>query len=235
MGKTEGPLAMLDVLVVEDHVDLTEEVVSYLRARGMTVRAADSGRTMDQAIAERRPDVILLDLGLPEEDGVSIARRLAAGVRPGDPGFGVVVITARGRVEDRILGLNAGADIYLVKPLDMRELEAAIGAVVRRRGGGAPLAARPWRLETSRWRLLTPGGTAVSLSDVEVRLLTPFFDAPESVIERRVLADRLAVDDRGIDLLVHRLRRKVESEAGEILPLRTLRSRGYAFAAPVAP
>lgn len=200
----------------------------------MTVRAADSGQAMNRAIADRPPQVILLDLGLPEEDGVSIARRLAAGVRPGEPGPGVVVITARGRVEDRILGLNAGADLYLVKPLDMRELEAAIGAVVRRRGGPDPLSPRPWRLEAARWRLLTPGGTAVSLSDAEMKLLTPFFEAPEAVIERRTLAESLAVDDRAIDLLVHRLRRKVETEAGEILPLRTLRSRGYAFAAPAA-
>ncbi|PWC51763.1 hypothetical protein TSA6c_18860 [Azospirillum sp. TSA6c] len=225
---------MLDVLVVEDHADLAEEVVAYLRARGLTVRAVDSGRTMDQAILERRPDVILLDLGLPEEDGVSIARRLAANARLGDPAIAVVVITARGRVEDRILGLNAGADIYLVKPLDMRELEAAIGAVMRRRGDQPPPGTRPWRLEAARWRLLTPDGAAISLSDVEVRLLTPFFDAPDSVIERRTLAERLAIDDRGIDLLVHRLRRKVEAEAGEVLPLRTLRSRGYAFAATVA-
>ncbi|CAO3421789.1 response regulator transcription factor [Azospirillum endophyticum] len=235
MSRMEGSPAMLDVLVVEDHADLAEEVVAYLRARGFTVRAAESGRAMDEAIAERRPDVILLDLGLPEEDGVSIARRLADAERPGDPGIAVVVITARGRVEDRILGLNAGADIYLVKPLDMRELEAAIAAVMRRRGGGqSPPEARPWRLEAARWRLLTPGGTAIALSEVEVKLLTPFFDAPEAVIERRVLAAHLAVDDRGIDLLLHRLRRKVESEAGEVLPLRTLRSRGYAFAAPVA-
>ncbi|WP_158285577.1 response regulator transcription factor [Azospirillum sp. TSA6c] len=234
MGKTESPLALLDVLVVEDHADLAEEVVAYLRARGLTVRAVDSGRTMDQAILERRPDVILLDLGLPEEDGVSIARRLAANARLGDPAIAVVVITARGRVEDRILGLNAGADIYLVKPLDMRELEAAIGAVMRRRGDQPPPGTRPWRLEAARWRLLTPDGAAISLSDVEVRLLTPFFDAPDSVIERRTLAERLAIDDRGIDLLVHRLRRKVEAEAGEVLPLRTLRSRGYAFAATVA-
>ncbi|WP_376964470.1 response regulator transcription factor [Azospirillum sp. A26] len=229
---------MLDVLVVEDHADLSEEIVSYLRARGMTVRAADCGRAMDQAIAERRPDLILLDLGLPEEDGVSIAQRLAAGVQPGERELGVVMITARGRVEDRILGLNAGADIYLVKPLDMRELEAAIGSVVRRRrgpAGPAALAQRPWRLEATHWRLMTPGGKAVALSDAEVKLLAPFFEFPEQVIQRRVLAERLMVDDRSIDLLIHRLRRKVEGEAGEILPLRTLRSRGYAFAAPVAP
>jgi len=230
-------LAMLDVLVVEDHADLSEEIVSYLRARGMTVRAADCGRAMEQAIADRRPDVILLDLGLPEEDGVSIARRLTADVQPAVPPPAVVMITARGRIEDRILGLNAGADIYLVKPLDMRELEAAIGAVLRRRGGPVPSAAlppRPWRLETAHWRLLTPGGTAVPLSDAEMKLLAPFFESSDPVIQRRTLAERLAVDDRSIDLLIHRLRRKVESEAGEILPLRTLRSRGYAFAAPVA-
>jgi len=219
----------LDVLVVEDHADLCAEIVAYLQARGMTVRAAETGRAMDDAMAVRRPDVVLLDLGLPEEDGVSIARRLA-----GDPRSGVIVITARGRVEDRILGLNAGADFYLVKPLDMRELEAAIGSVMRRRGAPAE-PARAWRLEATRWRLVTPGGGGVALSDAEVRLLSPFFETPDSIVDRRTLAERLGMDARSIDLLVHRLRRKVETEAGEILPLRTMRLRGYAFAARVAP
>lgn len=226
----------VDVLVVEDHADLCEEIVSYLRARGMTVRAAESGRTMDEALAARQPDVILLDLGLPEEDGVLIARRLAAAGGKA----GIIVITARHRVEDRILGLNAGADIYLTKPLDMRELEAAIGSVMRRRKRGLeqahdspPAATCAWRLEAARWRLAAPGGGVVSLSETEVRLLSPFFETPEAIIDRQTLAERLDVDARGIDLLVHRLRRKVELDAGEALPLRTIRSRGYAFVAPV--
>lgn len=222
----------LDVLVVEDHADLCEEIVSYLQARGMTVRAAENGRTMDEALAVRQPDVILLDLGLPEEDGVLIARRLMAAGKTG-----VIIITARGRVEDRILGLNAGADIYLTKPLDMRELEAAIGSVMRRREKEEqplpPPAAGAWRLEATRWRLVAPGGGVVALSEAEVRLLSPFFETPAVIVDRRTLAERLEVDGRGIDLLVHRLRRKVELEAGEALPLRTMRSRGYAFAAPV--
>lgn len=224
--------ARVDVLVVEDHADLSEEIVSYLQARGMTVRAADCGRAMDAALAVRRPDVILLDLGLPEEDGVLIARRLMDADHTG-----IIVITARGRVEDRILGLNAGADIYLTKPLDMRELEAAIGSVMRRREKAlepvpAP-AAGPWRLEAARWRLVAPGGGMISLSETEVRLLSPFFETPDAIVDRQTLAERLATDARSIDLLVHRLRRKVELDAGQALPLRTMRSRGYAFVAPV--
>ncbi|CAO3420196.1 response regulator transcription factor [Azospirillum doebereinerae] len=218
----------LDVLVVEDHEDLSEEIVSYLQEQGMTVRAAGTGRAMDEAMAVRRPDVVLLDLGLPEEDGVSIARRLA-----GDPRSGVIVITARGRVEDRILGLNAGADFYLVKPLDMRELEAAIQSVMRRRGASAERTPA-WRLEATRWRLVTPDGSSVALSNAEVRLLSPFFETPDAIVDRQTLADRLEVDVRSLDLLVHRLRRKVEAETGKTLPLRTMRFRGYAFAAPVA-
>lgn len=231
-GNGGGTGVALDVLVVEDHADLCEEIVSYLQARGMTVRAAENGRTMDEALAVRQPDVILLDLGLPEEDGVLIARRLMAAGKTG-----VIIITARGRVEDRILGLNAGADIYLTKPLDMRELEAAIGSVMRRREKEEqplpPPAAGAWRLEATRWRLVAPGGGVVALSEAEVRLLSPFFETPAVIVDRRTLAERLEVDGRGIDLLVHRLRRKVELEAGEALPLRTMRSRGYAFAAPV--
>lgn len=223
-----------DVLVVEDHADLCEEIVSYLQACGMTVRAAENGRTMDEALAVRQPDVILLDLGLPEEDGVLIARRLMAAGRTG-----IIIITARGRVEDRILGLNAGADIYLTKPLDMRELEAAIGSVMRRRNGtggpaGAPVPTpvRPWRLDAARWRLIAPGGGMVALTGAEFRLLSPFFEAPETVVDRQTLADRLEVDARGLDLVIHRLRRKVELDTGEVLPLRTVRGRGYAFVMP---
>lgn len=219
----------LDVLVVEDHADLRAEIVAYLQARGMIVRSAESGRAMDAAIAVRQPDIVLLDLGLPEEDGVSIARRLT-----GDPRPGIIVVTARGRVEDRILGLNAGADFYLVKPLDMREVEAAIGSVMRRRGAPAE-PAQAWRLEATRWRLVTPGGGTVQLSESEVRLLSPFFETPDSIVDRQTLAERVGMDARSIDLLVHRLRRKVETESGEILPLRTMRFRGYAFAAPVTP
>lgn len=223
--------AGVDVLVVEDHADLSEEIVSYLQVRGMAVRAASCGREMDAALAVRRPDVVLLDLGLPEEDGVLIARRLI------DAGCaGIIVITARGRVEDRILGLNAGADIYLTKPLDMRELEAAIGSVMRRRDRApepAPAAAHSWRLEAARWRLVAPGGKMVALSETEVRLLSPFFETPDAIVDRQTLAERLATDARSIDLLVHRLRRKVELDVSEALPLRTMRSRGYAFVAPV--
>jgi len=227
-----------DVLVVEDHADLGAEIVLYLQERGMTARAAANGREMDAEIAVRRPDIVLLDLGLPEEDGVSIARRLTEAPCPGAPGSGapgsgIIVITARGRVEDRILGLNAGADFYLVKPLDMRELEAAILSVMRRRGAPAERAPA-WRLETTRWRLTTPAGVGVALSNAEVGLLTPFFETPDAIVDRQTLAERLEMDSRGLDLLVHRLRRKVEAETGETLPLRTMRFRGYAFAAPVA-
>jgi len=216
----------LDVLVVEDHADLREEIVSYLLERGMAVRGVGNARAMDEAIAVRRPDVILLDLGLPEEDGVSVARRLSA-----DPRSGVIVITARGRVDDRVLGLEAGADIYLVKPLDMRELEAAIVSVTRRRTRAAPPPPAPWRLDAARWQLKSPGGIAVALSEAELRLLLPFFEAPEAVVDRQTLAARIETDPRYIDVLVHRLRRKVEADAGEVLPLRTVRARGYAFAA----
>ncbi|MBP2232624.1 DNA-binding response OmpR family regulator [Azospirillum agricola] len=222
-----------DVLIVEDHADLCEEVVAYLQARGMTVRAAANGRAMDEALAVRQPDVILLDLGLPKEDGVLIARRLMAAGRTG-----IIMITARGRVEDRILGLNAGADIYLTKPLDMRELEAAIGSVMRRWAGAreqadASAPVRSWQLDTARWRLVAPGGGGVSLSGAEFRLLSLFFETPDAVVDRQTLADHLEMDPRGLDLLMHRLRRKVELETGEVLPLRTVRGRGYAFVVPV--
>ncbi|CAO3439227.1 response regulator transcription factor [Azospirillum doebereinerae] len=216
----------LDVLVVEDHADLREEIAFFLQRRGMVVRTAGSAPSMDEAMAARQPDLVILDIGLPGEDGVAVATRLS-----GEPRPAVIIITARGRVEDRILGLNAGADLYLVKPLDLRELEAAITAVMRRRPQPA-VSAPTWRLDTAHWRLMAPSGTTVALTEAEVRLLSPLFEAPGSTIDRQTVAERVEGDTRSIDLVVHRLRRKVESDTGEVLPLRTVHARGYVFAAP---
>ncbi|WP_376968008.1 response regulator transcription factor (plasmid) [Azospirillum sp. A26] len=218
----------VDVLVVEDHADLREEIVSFLQRRQMTVRTAGSAREMDLALADRPPDIVVLDLGLPGEDGVSIAGRLSNA----DPRPGLVIVTARGRVEDRILGLHSGADMYLVKPIDLRELEAAVLSVMRRRGHPPAVPAPAWHLDAEQWRLVTPGGTIVLLSEAEVRFLSPFFETPGATIDRRMLAERIQGDARGIDLLVHRLRRRVEADAGEALPLRTVHARGFAFTAP---
>ncbi|MCG5243641.1 response regulator transcription factor [Azospirillum doebereinerae] len=217
----------VDVLVVEDHADLREEIVSFLQRRRMTVRTAASASEMDKALADRLPDIVILDLGLPGEDGISIAGRLTSG----GPRPGLIIVTARGRVEDRILGLHSGADIYLVKPVDLRELEAAVLSVMRRRSEPpAPLAA--WRLDITQWRLITPGGVAVLLNEMEVRFLSPFFETPGATIDRSLVAERVQGDARGIDLLVHRLRRKVEADTGEALPVRTVHARGFAFTAP---
>lgn len=206
----------LDVLIVEDHEDLREEIIFFLKRQGMQVRAVGSAPAMDAAMAERLPDIVVLDLGLTGEDGISVARRLAAGPRPG-----VVVITARGRVEDRILGLTVGADIYLVKPIDLRELEAAIHSVARRRAE-PPRGEQPWRLDPMRRQLVAPTGQAAGLTELELRFLSIFFEMPGSTIDRASLSERVAGDPRGIDLLVHRLRRKVESDTGAVLPLRTV-------------
>ncbi len=125
-------------------------------------------------------------------------------------------------------------DVLVVEDhADLREemLEAAIASVMRRRD---PTPSRPWRLDLARWQLRTPAGIAIGLSEAEVRLLRPFFEAPASVVDRQLLVERLEIDPRSIDLLVHRLRRKVEAETGVELPLHTVRFRGYAFAALVA-
>lgn len=219
----------LDVLIVEDHADLREEIAFFLRRRGMTVRTVGSAPAMDEAMAMRQPDLVILDIGLPGEDGVSVAKRLACEPRPA-----VIIITARGRVEDRILGLHAGADLYLVKPLDLRELEAAIVAVMRRRPASAvpvPVPVPAWRLDVTHWQLTTPSGTAVALTEAEVRFLLPLFEAAGTTVDRQTVADRVEGDARSIDLVVHRLRRKVENDTGEVLPLRTVHARGYVFAA----
>ena len=234
---------MINVVVVEDDPDLCGSILRYLSLVGMTVKRAGSGAELDAVLAGFTPDLLVLDVNLPGEDGFSIAARLRATSK-----FGIVMLTARGQLDDRVLGLTAGADAYLVKPVQFRELEAVIHSLARRLHEAQPEEKtdpredghRAWSFDAANWALLTPNGCQVSLTNAEYRVLQTLTAEPGASVAREDIATALGktvggYDDRSIDAVMARLRRKVQVATGENLPIRAVRSVGYVFAAPVEP
>ncbi len=222
------------VLVVDDDAALRGLLTRYLTENGFAVTAVADGVAMNNALAEQRPELVILDLMLPGEDGFSLARRLRSG---GD--IPIVMLSARGEEVDRIVGLEIGADDYLPKPFNPRELLARIRAVLRRQ---RPLPATPadtaicfgpYRLELGRHRLLREGAE-VLLTTGEFSLLRVFAEHPNRVLERDALLERLKgyernPFDRSIDVRVNRLRRKIEIDPASPQYIRTVWGEGYMF------
>lgn len=234
------------ILVVDDDRDIRQLVSEYLRKHGFKVTAAADGRQMRAALAAAPVDLIVLDLMLPGEDGLSLCRDLRArGAVP----LPVLMLTARNEEADRIVGLELGADDYLTKPFVARELLARIRAVLRRTrmlppAAGAVEPARllafgEWTLDTTARHLLDAAGTMISLSGAEYRLLRVFLDHPQRVLNRdQLLSFTQRRDpelfDRSIDLLVSRLRQRLRDDPRAPRYIKTVRSEGYVFAAAVA-
>ncbi len=233
------------VLVVDDDRGIRELIAAYLEANGLRVSVAANGRELRAALEAGAPDLIVLDLMLPGDDGLVLCRELRASRHRAVP---VLMLTARGEEADRIVGLEMGADDYLAKPFATRELLARIRAVLRRArmlppgmqaAEAAPmLAFGDWRLDTVARHLLDAEGTVVALSGAEYRMLRVFVDHPQRVFTREQLAsltqgrqpDAL---DRSIDLMVSRVRQRLRDEAREPRYLKTLRNEGYVFSAAV--
>jgi two-component system phosphate regulon response regulator OmpR len=237
------------IAVVEDEEDLREVVVEYLRAQGMDALPCRDGAALDAALAEAPVEAVLLDLNLPREGGLSIARRLRQLTDPP----GILMVTALGEPTDRIVGLELGADDYVAKPFELRELLARLRSVLRRRratgvpasplpaNGSATHAARPeirfagYRLLPEERRLLDAGGAEVGLTPMEFDLLQMLATHPGETLTRERLmrlghgkeADPL---DRSIDIRVTRLRRKLEADPANPRLIRTVRGQGYMFA-----
>ncbi len=222
---------MIRVVVVEDHPDLLEDVVFGLNAEGLEVRGAADGRRLDALCAQGMPDVLVLDLMLPGEDGMAIARRMRA---RGE--IGIVMLTARGQIEDRVAGLEL-ADAYLVKPVDLRELAAVVRSVHRRLRGAAGEA--PWILRESRMELLSPGGVPLALTYKEYRVLAALAQAPGQVVGMKSLAEALETDwlsfeKNRLELIIARLRRKIGAAMSEPMnPIKAARSEGYVLTLPI--
>ncbi len=229
----------LHILIVDDHREIRELVSRALAKEGFRVSVAADGRAMRQVLADSRIDLILLDLMLPGEDGLSLCRDLRT--RSNVP---IIMLTAKGDEVDRVIGLEMGADDYLPKPFGSRELVARIRAVLRRSRENAATpgpAERPkhyrfdrWRLDTGRRELIRDDGTVVPLSTGEYDLLVAFAERPQRVLSRDQLLDltrgRAASPlDRSVDTQVSRLRRKLEEDPADPAIIKTVWGGGYSF------
>ena len=219
------------ILVVDDDADLRGLVAEFLRANGLDVESASNGVEMDAKLAAERFDLLILDLMMPGEDGLSILRRLR---KPGGPA--VIMLSAMGEDTDRIIGLEVGADDYVPKPCNPRELLARVRAVLRRRaepgtGQGGPVRRfGPWTLDIVQREVRRVGHAPAPLTDAEFRTLAALLDQPQRVLTRDQLIEHgkgidSDVFDRAIDVTISRLRKKL----GPDDPIRTVRNEGYMF------
>ena len=240
--QTNGePLAR--VLMVDDDPGIRDAVSDFLQRHGYAVETAGDAPEMEAALNRYDIDLIVLDIMLPGEDGLAICRRLSSGKGPG-----IIMLSAMGDETDRIIGLELGADDYLPKPCNPRELLARIRAVLRRRhepqasdaepsmGAGCTFAG--WRLDMVRRELRSPQGVIVNLSSGEFTLLQAFIERPQRVLTRDRLLDLARgpdseAYDRAIDVQISRLRRKLDDGAGGQEIIRTIRNEGYVFTAKV--
>lgn len=235
---TDAPVTRL--LLVDDEASLRLPLAEYLMRQGFAVTQAASAAEARSRLREDMPDLVLLDIMMPGEDGLSLCRHLVE-MRS----IPTIFLTARGEATDRIVGLEIGADDYVVKPFEPRELVARIRSVLRRahRGVARPLEDEHylfegWRLDPLKRRLTDPEGAVVSISSAEYRLLVAFLDRPRQVLDRDRLLDMVQgreahLFDRAVDNQVSRLRRKIESDSRNPQLIQTVWGGGYMLAADV--
>ncbi len=218
---------MSRIAVVEDNPDLLDDVSFELRHAGFEVRGAANGASCRALLADFQPHMVVLDLGLPDEDGLALARWL----RATQPQIGIVMLTARTALSERLAGHEGGADHYLCKPADAEELVAVLRSLERR----LRLTDLPaWGLALQPLLLRAPTGQALAVNAVEACILATLARAPLRQASRRDLVealgeDWLLYDERRLEAVLSRLRRKIAEATGDDAPLRTLRGFGYAF------
>jgi two-component system, OmpR family, response regulator len=233
------------ILVVDDDRDIRELVTDYLIKSGYRATGAANGREMRALLAANAVDLVVLDIMMPGDDGLTLCRQLRSDPQRNLP---ILMLTARSEDSDRILGLEMGADDYLIKPFVARELLARIKAILRRTRALPPnlqitetgrlIAFGDWLLDTSARHLLDNEGVIVALSGAEYRLLRVFLDHPQRVLTRDQLLNltqgrEAELFERSIDLLVSRLRQRLREDAREPAYIKTVRSEGYVLASPV--
>ena len=233
------------ILIVEDDSSVREMLAEYLGTHGYEVAAADRGAAMREAVEKSLPDVVLLDVNLPGEDGLSLARFLRERFD-----VGIIMVTGATDVADRVAGLEVGADDYVGKPFDLRELRARVKSVLRRRqarapaaGAGGAASARPrvrvgtCALDLASHQLFAADGSEIPLTGMEFDLLKVFVERPNQALNR----DRLLMltrnrdwepFDRSIDIRIARVRRKIEADPARPEAIRTVRGTGYMFVPP---
>jgi len=234
--------AMDHILIVDDDRDIRDLLSEYLQKQGYRASVAADGRAMRGVLSRAAPDLIVLDLMLPGEDGLTLCREVRA-----QSDIPIIMLTARGEEVDRIVGLEMGADDYLSKPFSPRELVARIKSILRRTRS-LPSNLKPdqaknlrfagWTLDIATRNLISPEGVTVSLSGTDYKLLRIFLDHPNRVLNRDQLIDMTQSRDAGpfdrsIDLQVSRLRRRLNDNPKEPAIIKTARGEGYVLAAEV--
>ena len=235
MGEAE-----INLLLVDDEAALREPLAEYLSRQGFCVSQASSAAQARTLLRDAPPDLLLLDIMMPGEDGISLCRHVVEA-----RAIPVIFLTARGEATDRIVGLEIGADDYVVKPFEPRELVARIRSVLRRSARVAGQAGENelyefegWRLDPLKRRLTDQEGAVVVISSVEFRLLVAFLDHPRQVLDRDRLLDMVQgreahLFDRAVDNQVSRLRRKIEVDSRSPQLIQTVWGGGYMLAADV--
>jgi two-component system OmpR family response regulator len=228
-------------LLVEDDAEIADLISRYLRSNQIEVIVVPEGRAMDAALSGRTVDCLILDLNLPGEDGLSICRRVRA-----ENNLPIIIVTAKGEDVDKIIGLEMGADDYVTKPFNPRELLARIRSVLRRvattdlarHPGGQCFKFDGWWLDLLTRQVIAPSGARVAMTGAEFDLLHAFCEKPNRVLSR----DQLIIMthgpisgpfERSIDVLISRLRQKLERDAQSPKFIQTVRSEGYMFATQV--
>ena len=235
--------AMDHILIVDDDRDIRDLLSEYLQKQGYRVSVASEGRSMRAALHRSAPDLIVLDLMLPGEDGLTLCREVRA-----HSDIPIIMLTARGEEVDRIVGLEMGADDYLSKPFSPRELVARIKSILRR-SRALPSNLKPeqvrtfkfagWTLEVATRNLVSPTGVNIALSSTDYKLLRIFLDHPNRVLNRDQLIEMTQSRDAGpfdrsIDLQVSRLRKRLDDNPKEPSIIKTARGEGYVLAAEVS-
>jgi two-component system OmpR family response regulator len=236
MGECLSP----QLLLVDDEAALREPLADYLSRQGFVVTQAASAAQARSHLRSHSPDLVLLDIMMPGEDGLSLCRHLSE-----SRDIPTILLTANGEATDRIVGLEIGADDYVVKPFEPRELVARIRSVLRRatRDSASPaenemLQFDGWQLDPLKRRLINPEGAVVAISSAEFRLLTAFLDHPRQVLDRDRLLDMVQgreahLFDRAVDNQISRLRRKIEADSRNPQLIQTVWGGGYMLAADV--
>lgn len=237
-----GLNARVEVIVADAGSGQRDLICRYLCLSGMVAHAVSTGAELDAMMEAVWPDLVVIDANLPDEDGFFLAARIrAAG------SVGIVMLTDSDRLDDRIMALSAGADVCIERPVHFRELEAQLCSLTRRlRAARFPKSDRPparpadpcWSLNTTSWSLSSPDGKPVPLTNSEYRVLQAVMEEPGTPSTREEIASVLGktlngYDDRSLDAVITRLRRKVNGATGENLPLRSVRGVGYVFAGRV--
>jgi two-component system phosphate regulon response regulator OmpR len=226
------------IVVVDDEQDIRETIQDYLELHGFEVTTAEEGKALRQVVESEDVDLVLLDINMPGEDGLSLARFLRE-----RGGIAIVMLTAAGEVIDKIIGLEIGADDYVAKPFDLRELMARIKAVLRRvsaapaapvAGAGSQVIFGDFHLDLDAHKLFDAAGAEVAITSMEFDLLKVFAEHPNRVLNRDQLLDMAhnrgwEPFDRSIDIRITRLRKKIEADPSKPQIIKTVRGAGYIY------